>query len=284
MNRGKKDERGDALASAVARLLVPLVRILLRYGVTYGAFADLAKNVYVKVAEQDFRIAGRKQSDSRVSVLTGLRRKEIAALRDAGGQPTIASEKHSRIARLITGWRHDVHFLDAKGHPASLAFDQGKHSFSDLVRRYGSDVPARATLDELLRMGAVTRLRNDRLKLVAQSYVPADLEVDKFGILGADVADLVAAIDHNLTCTRKDAFLQRKVAYDNLPQEALEKVRSAIVSGAEQLLVRTDASFSKHDRDLHPTVQGTGRKRVVLGIWYYEHDHAEDTGEEGPKE
>ena len=281
MNRGKKDERGDALASAVARLLVPLVRILLRYGVTYGAFADLAKSVYVKVAGTGLPHQLDASSPTPASPCSrGLRRKEIAALRDAGGQPTIASEKHSRIARLITGWRHDVHFLDAKGHPASLAFDQGKHSFSDLVRRYGSDVPARATLDELLRMGAVTRLRNDRLKLVAQSYVPADLEVDKFGILGADVADLVAAVDHNLTCTRKDAFLQRKVAYDNLPQEALEKVRSAIVSGAEQLLVRTDASLSKHDRDLHPTVQGTGRKRVVLGIWYYEHDHAEDTGED----
>jgi hypothetical protein len=283
VTRGKDDDRGDALAAAVARLLVPLVRILLRYGVTYGAFADLAKRVYVKVAEQDFQLAGRKQSASRVSVLTGLRRKEVATLRAEAAPPTIAGEKHSRVARLIAGWRHDERFLDAKGQPASLAFDEGKNSFSDLVRRYGSDVPARATLDELLRMGAVTRLRNERLKLVAQSYVPAALEVDRFGILGADVADLVAAIDHNLTCKRKDAFLQRKVAYDNLPQEALEKLRAAIVSEAEKLIEHADGSLSKHDRDIHPNVQGTGRKRAVLGVWYYEHDHAEDEDEE-PKE
>ena len=66
------------LVAAVARLLKPLVRVLLRNGVSYGTFADIAKRQFVEVARNEFSIQGRKQSLSRVSVITGLTRKEVA--------------------------------------------------------------------------------------------------------------------------------------------------------------------------------------------------------------
>ena len=277
MNGGSKDEVTAALRAALARLLIPLVRILIRYGVTYGAFADIAKRVYVRVASEDFRIAGRKQSASRVALLTGLPRKEVARVKTGVREAHARGERHSRIARVISGWRHDKRFLDSRGRPAALPIEDGAASFATLVRRYGADVPARATLDELLRMHAVEKLKDGRVRLLAQNYVPADLEIDKFGILGADVADLVSTIDHNLVAEPADSFLQRKVTYDNVPEDAAPKLRKIVAAYAEKLTTRVDALLAKHDRDINPNVKGRGRKRLVLGVWYFGEDHPQES-------
>ena len=93
----------QALSAAVLRILRPLVRILLRSGVSYNSFADLAKWVYVDVATQEFGIEGRKQSTSRVSVLTGLSRKEVSRVRRLRRPDDRATaERYNRAARVIT--------------------------------------------------------------------------------------------------------------------------------------------------------------------------------------
>jgi len=268
---------GRALAAAMTRLLIPLVRILLRYGVTHAAFVDISKRVYVRVAARDFRITGRKQSAARISVLTGLPRKDVARLLVIADEDLgIVGERHSRIARILSGWRNDPRYCDPRGRPASLPFEDEGPSFSELVRRYGGDVTPRATLDELLRVGALQKLRDGRLKPVADPFVAADREIDKLGILGDDVADLVGAIDHNLLNGTHEPFFQRKIAYDNVPAESVARLRANIAADAEQLLVKHDTAISRHDRDVTPAARGSGRKRVVLGVWYYDHDYHED--------
>jgi hypothetical protein len=239
---------------------------------------DISKRVYVRVAARDFQIAGRKQSAARISVLTGLPRKDVSRLLVVADEElAIVGERHSRIARVLSGWRNDARFCDARGRPAALPFeDQNGPSFSELVRRYGGDVTARATLDELLRVGALQRLRDGRVKPSVTPFVAADREIDKLGILGDDVADLASTIDHNLFHGTREPFFQRKIAYDDIPQEAVPQLRADIAADAEQFLIKHDAAISRQDRDVRPTVRGTGRKRVVVGVWYYDHDYDED--------
>ena len=102
-----------ALSTAAIRLLRPLVRILIRNGVSYGTFADLAKWLYVDVATKEFGIKGRKQSTSRVSVITGLSRKEVMRVRQLERPDDRATtEGYNRAARVIAGWRRESDFLD----------------------------------------------------------------------------------------------------------------------------------------------------------------------------
>jgi len=70
----------QVLSSAVIQLLRPLVRILLRDHVSHRIFSDLAKRVYVQVAADEFTIHGRKQTISRIAILTGLTRKDVQQL------------------------------------------------------------------------------------------------------------------------------------------------------------------------------------------------------------
>ncbi len=277
--RGKMSPTTDtavagALGAAVRRLLTPLVRILLRYGIPYGVFADLAKTVYVDVAGNDFTIDGRKQTISRVSILTGISRKEVRRVKaldapdDAG-----AVERYNRAARVISGWVRDPRFSD-RGRPAALPLESGPSSFSELVREFSGDVPPRAVLDELERVGAVRRLHDGRIRLTTRAYVPTHGKIDKIGILGIDVADLIACIDHNLQAEPQDTFFQRKVSYDNLPSESTAEIRAKANKLAQKTLERLDDLMSRHDRDTNSDGAGTGRKRVSLGIYYYEDDYS----------
>jgi len=261
------------LDAAVLRLLKPLVRILLRYGVAFGAFSDLAKRVYVEVATTEFALSGRKQSGSRVSVLTGLSRKEVRRVRELDAPTEEASRRYNRATRVISGWVRDTRYQDATGAPASLPFDGDREpTFTSLVRRYSGDVPARAVLDELVRVGAVVASDSATWTLTTRAYVPTRGETDKLAILGTDVADLIATIDHNLRCAAGDAFFQRKVSYDNLPVEVAPDLRALTADRAQMLLEELDAWMSARDRDTAPSVRGTGRKRVSVGIYYHEED------------
>ena len=59
-----KPRVGQALTAAVERVLRPLFRILLRNHMSFKAFVDIAKHVYVDVAAEDFGIPGKKTSVS----------------------------------------------------------------------------------------------------------------------------------------------------------------------------------------------------------------------------
>lgn len=265
-------EISKALSAAVRTLLRPLARLLLRNGVSFGIFSDLAKRVFVDVATEEFGIPGRKQSKSRVSIITGLSRKEVLrVMRFPPVDDSGASRRYNRASRVVSGWVRDRSFSDEAGTPADLPFDEGEKSFSRLVRLYSGDSPPRALLDELLRVGAVTLTPGGKIRLADRSYIPKEGEVEKIGILGTDVSDLISTIDHNILHPGA-AFYQRKVCYDNLPAEALPELKAFSGGRSQELLESLDRWLSEHDRDVSPEVVGTGRKRAGIGIYYFEGD------------
>jgi hypothetical protein len=270
------EPQNKALTSAVLRILRPLVRILLRNGVSYGTFTDLAKAVFVDVADKDFSIPGRKQTVSRISVLTGLTRKDVVRLQELGSpEDAVAERRYNRAARVVAGWVRDRRFSSAET-PAELSFDGEANSFSELVRAYSGDVPPRAILDELTRVGAVARTSDGRVRLLARAYVPQTGDEDKLHILGTDVALLIATIDHNLRHGKETPRFQRKVAYDNLPVEIIPKFQALSREKGQQLIEEMDAWLSQHDRDINPDVTGTGRKHAGIGIYYFEEEMPEE--------
>ena len=265
------------LSAAVLRLFRPLVRVLLRNGVSYRTFADFAKWVYVDVATKEFGIEGRKQSTSRVSVITGLSRKEVKRVRELPRPDDTASvERYNRAARVIAAWRRESNFQDAEGNAAPLLLEGTGATFSELVKRFSGDVPVRAILDELIRIGAVERLEDGRVSLIVRAYVPESSEADKLHILGTDVGFLISTIDHNLQADPMGPLFQRKVAYDNLPDEALPEFRELSAKRAQALLEKLDRWLAQRDRDVTPTVKGTGRNRAGLGIYYFEEPYTEE--------
>jgi len=258
------------LRRAIRCLLRPLAKIIMQHGMSFTMFVEEAKKVFIDVAEQEFSLAGRKQSAARVAIITGISRKEISRIHNSesnSGDET--KTPPNRAARVISCWVSDATFHDKSGQPMELAFDGESPTFTDLVRKSSGDMLVRAMLDELVRVGAVTVV-NKRIRLVNRSYIPVNSEVEKLRILGTDVAKLIDTINHNMQKDQNNPYFQRKVYYDNLPEEALEEIRVLARSKGQQLIELLDKKMQIHDRDVNPQVKGNGRFTAGVGIYYFE--------------
>jgi hypothetical protein len=257
------------------------VRILLQHRVPFDAFADLAKWMYTDLASKEFSLPGRKQTISRVSVLTGLTRKEVVRVQELP-PPTDEESAHTynRAAKVVTGWVRDFPLEGTASGTAPLPME-GEKSFSALVRRYSGDMPARAVYDELLRVGAIRRDADGDIELIHRHYLPPQGEARKLVYLGHDTADLISTIAHNLNAPADQTYLQRKVFFDNIPVEHMAELRMAARRFGEPMLDELATEFSRRDRDVNPAVEGTQRMRAVVGIYYYEEPFAGDQPDKG---
>ncbi|MEJ8810222.1 DUF6502 family protein [Variovorax ureilyticus] len=265
----------QALEGAVTNVLRALFRVLLRQSMSYSAFDELARRTYVEVAMRDFAIEGKKSTISRVSILSGLTRKEVRRLLSLpeGDPVENGGDRYNRAARVLTGWVRDPDFLDPAGSPRVLPMD-GPKGFAALVRRHSGDMPARAVLDELHRVGAVEWLDEQHVQLHTRAYVPTRSASDKLGILGRDVPELIATIDHNIEHGAGDARFQRKVMYDAIPRSDLPAFRKLSATQAQALLERMDRWLQVRHRVAaagnDAEAAATPRRRVGLGIYYFE--------------
>ncbi|HLZ33176.1 MAG TPA: DUF6502 family protein [Nitrospira sp.] len=278
-----KSSHTHSLSSATSRLLYPLVRMFLRNGKGARSLYDLVKQVYVQLAKEEFGIGGKKATVSRIAILTGLTRKEVKALL-AERRPGDGSmeEEYNRAARVIAGWLKDPRFGDGRGHPAPLPLGGKRGSFAALVKIYSGDIPVRAMLDELLHIGAVQVMKDDRICLRSRGYIPQKNTPEKLSILGTDTADLIATIDHNIYVNPKHPRFQRKVMYDNVPVEAAQEFQAIVAARGQELLEDLDRWLSHRDRDVNPSTRGTGRVRLGVGLYHFE-ERLEDESSETRK-
>lgn len=260
-------------AAAIRRLLRPVVRQMITYGLTYPSFSELAKQLYLEVAEADFALSFKRQTDSRLALVTGISRKEISQLRrardDALGIPEV---EDSVVTHVIGRWMAGPPYATPDGIPRRLKYESGEPrsaSFARLVRELGVDIPVRAVLDELLRVGSVALLPDGDVELRREVHIPASDREGKFVLLGSDPAELFATITHNIE--HPDVpWLQRKVVYDHIGADALRLLQEEARRAGLDFVRRANALLASYDRDRHPDGPGGPRTRVVVGVYYYE--------------
>lgn len=259
----------ETLNIAIVTLLRPLVRILLRNGIAYGTFAELAKKAYADVAFADFGDTGRKQTVSRVSALTGLTRKEVKRLLELPDlYDAELDRRYNRAVRVISGWLNDEEFLGADGQPANLPMEGERGSFAALVRRHSGDIPTQAMMAVLARADCVVR-EEDIVRLTRHAYIPAGDPIDKVRILGTDVGELITTIDHNLT-NAADLRFQRKVSDARVAAGAVPAFRALSAERAQSLLEELDAWLAQHEVGAEAAGAEGDPRYVSLGIYYFE--------------
>ena len=188
-------------AFASTRLLLrPVVRLLLRCGVTWRELAELCKLVYVEVAAEDFGKRGRPANGSRIAIITGLSRRDVKRAKVLLGEHEdvgfMAIERIDHASRLLSGWYQDREFSDAKGKPRLLPLE-GEDSFAALLKRYAPDIPPTAMLKELKRVGAVRITPQGKVRALARYFMPMSLDPDAVVRSGSVLRDLVTTVVHN---------------------------------------------------------------------------------------
>jgi hypothetical protein len=184
---------------------------------TFPALAQLLRELFVNVAEHDFALQGKEQTDSRVSLLTGIHRKEVARLRGAGAPVHEVPATLSRTSAIIARWLAAPEYTDRGGAPKPLprTADDDLPSFEQLVASVTKDVRPRAVLDEWLDRGLVTISDDEEIVLVDIAFIPRGEDDRKWYYLGRNLHDHVAAAAANVS-SPAPRFLERAVHYDGL--------------------------------------------------------------------
>jgi hypothetical protein len=256
---------GTKVQAPLARLLRPLVRLLIRSGITFPVATELLRELYVNVAENDFGLPDKEQTDSRVSLLTGIHRKEVRRLRGAGAPVNLVPAAVSQTSRILARWLADPEFTDREGKPLPLPRSAvpSKPSFERLVASITRDVRPRAVLDEWLDRKVVAIDDEDRAVLIEAAYVPRSGDDQQLYYLGRNLHDHIAAAVANVEA-QSPQFLERAVHYDGLTKELAEQLQQRSREVAIEAL-------QKLNREAHAAseVAPPGNWRWNFGVYIY---------------
>lgn len=274
------DQVKSGLLSAYSHLLRPLIRVLIRNGVAFGELAEAIKRVYVNSAIEDFVDPEKKTSGSKIAILTGLTRKDVKRIGDALSNNTgLETQGVNRAARVLEGWHQDPQFTGPYGIPLEMPFDGPDPSFSLLVRRYSGDMPARAMLDELVRVGAVDE-SDGKLKPLTRYFISSQLDPENAKYFGEVLHDLAATVEHNFTIGPEDqARFERWVTNDRLSFESTEDFHKLTSKLGTQYLETLDNWLSANEIADERTARATATKKIRVGIYFYEEQNHQMVGQ-----
>lgn len=260
------DTINQILTKSALQILRPLVRVMIRNGVSTGSFEELVRKAYV---DEAFSIAAKNQQKttiSSVSAQTGLSRKEVKRLNELSSTPnTDVEQKYNRAVRVISGWCNDANFIDAQGKAKTLPIEDKSDSFTALVKQYSGDIPTKAMLNLLIAADCV-KVKNNSVQLIKHAYVPGKDSAEVIRILGTDTNELINTIDYNLTALENNKRYQRKVSTAVLNKNAIEEFKKISQHQSQTLLENLDTWLSQNEvepDDENPCY-------VSLGIYYYE--------------
>jgi hypothetical protein len=274
----------DARLRPGRRLLRPLVQLLIRGGVTFPVLADLLRGVYVEVAVRDLLKDPRARTDSRISLLTGVHRKEIRRWRSEPHEPEAVPPVVTLTGQIIARWLRTDDYVDSEGRPRSLPRmpqPDGSPSFESLVQAVTSDVRPRAVLDDWLNHGIVTVDAADHVVLDTAAFVPRPGSAEQLFYFGRNLHDHLSAAAANVTAPDVAPFVERAAHYDNLSPATVARLEAMGREVALRLLTEFNRQaldlLDANDRELQDAPD-TPRRRFNLGIYLFAED--DPTGEE----
>lgn len=267
------DSVKPGLLSAFRVLLRPLVRILLRHGISFAEFAEIVKAVYVEIAVTDFKVEGKRGTKSRIAVITGLTRKEVSRVIDAACAENQGGKSNlNRVARVLAGWHTDPDFIGPYGMPLEVRYEDSGHNavaFTTLVRRYSGDMSPRSMLDELMRVGAVVETEPGWLKVLRRVYEPQTLAQDNFERVGEVVKNFVDTVDFNLQKETLGAGRFERIVYspEGIRNEDMSRFNRYIKERCQALLEEIDNWIAQ--LDLPESPNETNVTHTGIGIYHY---------------
>jgi len=259
----------DILLKVLRQALRPLVRLLLAKSIAYPQLIELLKGLYVELAVRDFPVAGKEQTDSRISLLTGIHRKDIKRLRGLPPDDERIPETVSLGMRLINAWQSPP-FADPDGQPMRLprlASQGGDISFEGLVSSVSTDIRARPVLDEWTRLGIARIEDDDTVTLASDAFVPHQGFEEKAFYFGHNLHDHAAAAASNLIGD-KAPMLERSVHYAQLPASVVESLANDAKGGGMRLLKAINRKAQAAGTE-NPGTAGEGEQRFTFGIYFY---------------
>lgn len=260
------DVRARIALRAALAMLVPLARWLVRNGVHYASFAPALKSVFVEAARRELTESDGKLTDSALSVLSGVHRRDIRAMgQQASADPQ--PKTPSAASQVFTRWLTDTQLRDADDRPIAMPIARSHDtvSFDALARQVSSDVHPRTLLAEMQRLGLVA-IDGDRVRLQAQAFVPQQGFEEMAGLFSANVGDHLAAAAHNLS-SASSKFLEQSIFGSGLSPRSTEQLgavaRRLWKNAFQQMADEAGLRLKRDAKDRQTSM------RMRFGVYFY---------------
>lgn len=238
------DNVKTAFAISLLRLLRPLVRIMLREGLTYSHFAAIAQMAFVESAAKDFAGKGMKSTASSVCALTGLTLQEVKSvlIEQERFDSSELLEVSNPFARVLHAWHNDRDYVGPYGFPVDLPFEGSLLSFANLTSRHVPGVSPHVVLKELERVGAVTEVGFNVWKPLKQEYIEPSLSPENLGRMASLVESLLSTLENNTRGKRDgtDLFERTMIVDAPLTDAQLLELQGYLKVYGGQFLQRVD--------------------------------------------
>lgn len=252
--------RADVVLRVALSVMAPLARMLIANGVTYNRFAQALKQVFLDVARDELTRGSRKITDSALSLLSGVHRKDVRAFGNSGELRPGPNRALSIASLVFTRWSNDPAWADAAGTPLELPLrtregalvPQGGAArvatFEGLTQSVSKDFHARSVLDELLRLKLVT-FDDDVVRLRADAYAPSPEFAELLHETGANLRSHVSASAANLRSVAsgmRPSFLEQAVEVHGLTPAAAAELDALARQLWKQAVRRLQDAAAEH--------------------------------------
>jgi hypothetical protein len=266
--------RADALLDESLSMLTPLIRLLVSQGVTYPQFTAALKLSFLRAAHSELTSGGKRVSDSAISLLSGVHRKDVRALTAGGKLGSQPVDRALSVAdEVFTRWVNDPTYLAADGMPKMLPVrgrSDNEPSFESLAQSVSRDFHSRAILEEMTRLG-IAEASGEFVRLRAERFVPDAGFAETLSYVSRNVFDHLGAVERNMKAINAGArspFLEQSVFADGLSQESVRELQELSRRIWESALRRIYALAT--DRIENDQRKGGDQAmRMRFGVYFY---------------
>lgn len=250
----------------LALLLKPVVRFSMRRQFSIQAFEEVLRRVFVQIAEEEITTGGDSPNDSRISVMTGLARREVSACRSSS-EPDDSLKSQPIFARVVAQWEQDRKYRDSKGNIRELSCEGERSEFAKLVKSISAHVKPATVLFELQRNGAV-ELSEGRASLKRATFDTTVDHVRAFSLISKDISALIDAVLHNLEGKQQEQDVHIRTEYDNIYLDDIPNIRKWLLDEARAFHKRARDFLSNSDKDVYPTTsRSAAGGRIMVSIF-----------------
>lgn len=256
----------------VLRVMRPLVRLLIRNGVPYQAFATALKRVFVDAARAELASRSMAQTDSAVTLLSGVHRRDVRNLGRSVKTAVESMQAPMTFSReVVAKWMTDSQFVDESGSPRVLKRGPAsdKSTFDGLVAGMSQDVRPRAVLDELIGLGVVVSDEaTGDIRMAGSGFAPRAGFEELSRTFARTLYDHASAAAANLQGT--DNFLDQSVFVNDISEDSAARLqRVSVQSWKKALSVVLKEANARFKEDAVTKSPAERKHRARFGVYFY---------------
>ncbi len=257
---------------ALQRVLRPIIKLLIRSGIRYDEFIDVARSAYVESALRDGIGEVKHPSLDQVSWATGIARDRLEQYIDGKTNwPTPRSARMRTMITVLHRWHTDPSYLASNGSPLELDIESSSSgvSFEKLVSQVDNNASRDEILDGLIRAKSVSCSDEFRVRALSRFLIWSQGNIAGIEHVGWILARMIETHERNFNSVNaEDKRLERSVYADHgLSPSILQNFQAFATERATQFLCELDDWLAQYPESASAT--STVKADVGVNVFFY---------------